>query len=174
MWVIKCSILQRHETANETEMTKEGAKCASGQFIVEICTMEVVKELWVGGTGFVLAQVCAISKMFLENHWLHWLLIRPDTPVRLTRLTSAPQLILAGAKIGLKGPGVGFSCHSRKQGTAGLLVIPVAVHIWANNHQKLKIWHKLRTRKMERFASIFFSRTLGGENVQLVLNVHLS
>lgn len=49
-------------------MTKEGAKCASGQFIVEICTMEVVKELWVGGTGFVLAQVCAISKMFLENH----------------------------------------------------------------------------------------------------------
>lgn len=29
--------------------------------------MEVVKELWVGGTGFVQVQVYAISKLFLEN-----------------------------------------------------------------------------------------------------------
>lgn len=48
-------------------MTKEGAKRASGQFIMEFCTMEVVKELWVGGTGFVQVQVYAISKLFLEN-----------------------------------------------------------------------------------------------------------
>lgn len=43
---------QRNKAANETEMTKEGAKCASGPFILEICTMEVVKKVWVGGTGF--------------------------------------------------------------------------------------------------------------------------
>lgn len=29
--------------------------------------MEVVKELWVGGTDFVKVQVYAISKLFLEN-----------------------------------------------------------------------------------------------------------
>lgn len=114
-----------------------------------------------------------LAKLFLESHLLHWLLIRPGSPVRLTRLTSVPLLVLASPKIGLKGPGVGFSCHSRKQElTACLLIILVSIHIWVNNHQKLKIWHKLRTRKMKRFTSILFSRA--GENAQLVYEIPLS
>lgn len=151
----------RNKTANETEMTKEGAKCASGQLIMKICTTGVVKEPWVKRTGFVWVLVYIMSKLFPEDHWLHWLQTRPDSPGKMARaLTSVPLLGLTGSKIGLTGPDMGFSCYSRKEGTAGLLIITLAKHISVNNLQKLKIWHKLRARDMKRFASILFSRAL--------------
>ena len=43
----------RNKTVNEREITKEGAKCASGQLIMKICTKGVVKEPWVKRKGFV-------------------------------------------------------------------------------------------------------------------------
>lgn len=66
-----------------------------------------------------------------------------------------PLLVLAGTKLGLKGPGVGFSCHSGKQGTTGLLIIPIAIHISVNNHQKLKIQHKNKEDEVVCQYSLF-------------------
>lgn len=81
-----------------------------------------------------------MSKLFPVNHSEHCLLTRADSPSKLARaLTSMPLLGLAGTKRELTGPGMGFSCHSRKEGTAGLLSIPLAKHISVNNLQNLKI-----------------------------------
>lgn len=43
----------RNKTANETEVTREGAKCASGQIIMKLCTTGMAKEPCVKRMHFV-------------------------------------------------------------------------------------------------------------------------
>ena len=129
-----------------------------GQLIVKICTTGVVKEPWVERTGFVWVQVYAISKIFQKatdciNNWL-------DQTAQGSWLGLWLQC-LGWDWLVLKWiwrPDMRFSFHSRKEGTAGLLISPLSKHISVNNLQKQEIWHKLRAREMKKFASIVFSR----------------
>lgn len=51
--VFNSSKAWRNKTANETEMTKEGAKCASGQLIMKLCTTGMAEEPCVNRIHFV-------------------------------------------------------------------------------------------------------------------------